>query len=88
MSQLTDRDRAILEFEKHWWRFGGAKQQAIREQLQLSPTRYYQVLNDLVDDPAALLAELVVVRRLQRQRQSPAEGRFRARLSRRTGFSA
>ncbi|HPE12778.1 MAG: DUF3263 domain-containing protein [Actinobacteria bacterium] len=70
MSQLTDRDRAILEFEKHWWRFEGAKQQAIREQLQLSPTRYYQVLNDLVDDPAALLAEPVVVRRLQRQRQS------------------
>jgi hypothetical protein len=70
MSQLTDRDRAILEFEKHWWRFEGAKQQAIREQLQLSPTRYYQVLNDLVDDPAALLAEPVVVRRLQHQRQS------------------
>ena len=70
MSQLTDRDRAILEFEKHWWRFEGAKQQAIREQLQLSPTRYYQVLNDLVDDPAALLAEPVVVRRLQRQRQA------------------
>ncbi len=70
MSQLTDRDRAILEFEKHWWRFEGAKQQAIREQLHISPTRYYQVLNDLVDDPAALLAEPVVVRRLQRQRQS------------------
>lgn len=67
---LTDRERAILELEKHWWRFEGAKQQAIREQLHLSPTRYYQLLNTLLDDPAALSAEPVVVRRLQRQRQS------------------
>lgn len=70
MTMLTDRDRAILELEKHWWRFEGAKQQAIREQLHLSPTRYYQLLNTLLDDPAALTAEPVVVRRLQRQRQS------------------
>lgn len=70
MTTLTERDQEILSFEKQWWRFEGAKQQAIRDQLHLSPTRYYQLLNGLLDDPAALNAEPVVVRRLQRQRQA------------------
>ena len=70
MTTLTERDQQILAFEKQWWRFEGAKQQAIRERLHLSPTRYYQLLNGLLDDPAALSAEPVVVRRLQRQRQA------------------
>jgi hypothetical protein len=67
---LAERDRAILQFEKQWWRYEGAKQQAIRDTFEVSPTRYYQLLNRLLDDPAALAAEPVVVRRLQRQRQS------------------
>ncbi|MCU0296790.1 MAG: DUF3263 domain-containing protein [Candidatus Nanopelagicales bacterium] len=70
MPALTDRDRAILDFEKNWYRFEGVKQAAIREQFDLSPTRYYQLLNALVDNPEALRAEPVVIRRLQRQRQS------------------
>jgi hypothetical protein len=70
MQALSDRERAILEFEKQWWRFEGAKQEAIREQFHLSPTRYYQVLNGLLDKPDALQTEPVVVRRLQRQRQA------------------
>ncbi len=70
MSALSDRDRAILEFEKTWWRFEGAKHEAIQQRFHLSPTRYYQVLNALLDDPEALRAEPVVVRRLQRQRQA------------------
>ena len=70
MPALSDRDRAILEFEKTWWRFEGAKHEAIQQRFHLSPTRYYQVLNALLDDPEALRAEPVVVRRLQRQRQS------------------
>jgi hypothetical protein len=70
MMTLSDRDRAILQLEKRSWRFEGAKHQVIRDQLELSPTRYYQLLNTLLDDPAALSAEPVVVRRLQRQRQS------------------
>jgi hypothetical protein len=70
VAALSQRDRSILAFEKQWWRFEGAKQQAIEQRFGLSPTRYYQILNGLLDDPAALAAEPVVVRRLQRQRQS------------------
>lgn len=70
MNSLSDQDRTILDMEKQWWRYAGAKQQAIRDQLGLSPTRYYQILNALLDDPGALRAEPVVIRRLQRQRQA------------------
>lgn len=70
MATLSEQDRAILELEKQWWRYAGAKQQVIRDELGLTPTRYYQILNALLDDPAALLAEPVVIRRLQRQRQA------------------
>ena len=70
MRNLSERDRAILAIEKRSWRFEGAKLQVIRETLGLSPTRYYLVLNELLDDPAALSAEPIVIRRLQRQRQS------------------
>ena len=53
---LSDRDRAILEFERQWWKYAGAKESAVREQFDMSATRYYQVLNALVEragvDPA------------------------------------
>ena len=55
-SGLSDRDLRILEFERQWWRYAGAKEQAIRELFECSTTRYYQMLNTLIDDPAALKA--------------------------------
>lgn len=70
MPTLSDQDQAILALEKKWWRYEGAKQQAIRDQLDLTPTRYYHLLNGLLDDPAALAAEPVVVSRLRRQRHA------------------
>lgn len=38
---LSDRDRDILEFERHWWKYAGAKEQAVREKFDMSSTRYY-----------------------------------------------
>ncbi|MGY1842427.1 DUF3263 domain-containing protein [Modestobacter sp. SYSU DS0875] len=65
---LAERDRAVLAFERHWWRFAGAKEAAIRERFGLSATRYYQLLNALVDRPEALAADPLLVRRLRRMR--------------------
>nr|WP_030546141.1 DUF3263 domain-containing protein [Streptomyces albus] len=65
---LTDRDRAVLAVERRSWRGPGAKERAIREQLGLSPTRYYQFLNALIDDPRALAHDPVTVNRLRRLR--------------------
>ena len=67
---LTDRDREMLAFERQWWRHPGSKEQAIKERFGMSPTRYYQVLNALLDVPAALAFDPLVVGRLQRLRMS------------------
>jgi hypothetical protein len=81
-SGLIRRDRDILAFERQWWKYAGAKEQAIREIFDLSPTRYYQVLNAVIDNPAALAEDPLLVRRLRRLRTS----RQKARSARRLGF--
>ena len=77
-----ERDQQILEFERQWWKFAGAKEQAIREQFDMSATRYYQVLNALIDQPEALAFDPMLVKRLQRMRAA----RQRARSARRLGI--
>ncbi|MFC7757000.1 DUF3263 domain-containing protein [Catellatospora bangladeshensis] len=72
---LDERERHILAFEKQWWRHAGAKEQAIRDGFGLSATRYYQLLNALLDNPAALELEPVLVARLRRLRGSRARTR-------------
>lgn len=79
---LSDRDRAILEFERQWWKYAGAKETAVREQFDMSATRYYQVLNALIDRPEALASDPLLVRRLRRLRSQ----RQRQRSARRLGF--
>ena len=79
---LSERDRRILEFERQWWKFSGAKEQAVRELFEMSATRYYQVLNALIDSPAALAQDPMLVKRLRRMRAT----RQRARSARRLGI--
>lgn len=80
-SGLSARDVEILEFERQWWRYSGAKEQGIREQFDMSATRYYQILNGLIDSPDALAHDPLLVKRLRRMRES----RQRARSARRLG---
>jgi Protein of unknown function (DUF3263) len=72
---LDERDKQILDFERQWWRQPGAKEQAIRDTFGVSTTRYYQLLNALLDDPRALEHDPVVVQRLRRLRTSRRRGR-------------
>ena len=72
---LTERDLEMLAFERQWWRHAGAKETAIRERFGLAPTRYYQALNALVDRPAALAADPLLVRRLRRLRAARGQRR-------------
>ncbi|GAB3856821.1 DUF3263 domain-containing protein [Micromonospora andamanensis] len=74
---LDEREREMLAFERQWWRHAGAKEQAIRDRFGLSATRYYQLLNALLDNPAALAADPVLVGRLVRLRASRARNRRR-----------
>ena len=82
--ELSERDQAVLAFERQWWKYAGAKEQAIRELFDMSATRYYQVLNTLIDSPAALAHDPMLVKRLRRMRAS----RQRARSARRLGVDA
>ncbi len=81
---LSRRDRDILAFERQWWQYAGLKEQAIKEMFDLSPTRYYQVLNNVIDNPAALAEDPLLVRRLRRLRST----RQKTRSARRLGFDA
>jgi hypothetical protein len=68
MAELSEQDASILTFEARTWRHPGAKEQAIHDVLKLAPTRYYQILNELIDTPEALRFDPVLIKRLRRQR--------------------
>ncbi|GAA1144294.1 hypothetical protein GCM10009672_14190 [Nesterenkonia lutea] len=69
----------MLGLERQWWKYAGAKDEAITEQLAMSAVAYYQALNRLIDTEAALAHDPMLVKRLRRQR----EARHRARATRR-----
>ncbi len=77
-STLTDLETRILEFERNWWRFAGAKETAIKDLFDMTAPRYYQLLNDLIDRDDALEASPMLVKRLRRLR----EARMAARTAR------
>ena len=68
MSALSERDMRVLAFERGTWRTAGAKEQAIAEVLGISSTRYYQLLNELIDSPEALKFDPALVKWLRAQR--------------------
>ena len=67
---LSARDLSMLAFERAWWRRGGMKEEAIREEFGISTARYYQLLGTLIDTPAALQEDPMLVKRLQRLRDT------------------
>lgn len=79
-AQLTERDRLLLEFERQWWKYAGAKENAIRELFDMSATRYYQVLNALIDTEEALNFDPMLVKRLRRMRAERQKQRSARRL--------
>lgn len=83
-SNLDERDQRILALERQWWKYAGAKEQAIRELFDLSAANYYQLLNALIDTDAALAHDPMLVKRLRRLRST----RHRARSARRLAGDA
>ena len=79
-TELSERDLQILEFERQWWKYAGAKEAAIKELFDMSATRYYQVLNALIDNPAALAADPMLIKRLRRLRSQRQRTRHARRL--------
>ena len=76
---LSGRDRAILDFERTWWTEPGPKDVAIRDRFAMSPTRYYRVLNELLESGEAMEYDPLVVRRLRRVRDQRRRARYERR---------
>lgn len=74
-SGLSELELRVLDFERQWWRYAGAKESSIKELFNLTPPAYYQLLNNLIDRQAALLAQPMLVKRLRRLRESRTEAR-------------
>ena len=74
-STLTDLETRILELERNWWRFAGAKETAIKDLFDMTAPRYYQLLNDLIDRDDALEASPMLVKRLRRLREARMQAR-------------
>lgn len=74
---LSERDIALLDFERQWWKHAGTKEQAIRQRFDVSSARYYQLLAALIRRPAALVYDPMLVKRLLRVRDQRSAARRR-----------
>ncbi len=77
---LSEQQASLLEFEKQWWALPGSKESEIRERFDISPTRYYQLLNALIDSEVALAHDPLLVKRLRRLRSTRQKERTARRL--------
>jgi hypothetical protein len=77
---LSDTEAALLDFEKNWWSRPGSKETEIRERFDISTTRYYQLINALIDTEAALAYDPLLVKRLRRLRVTRQKERTARRL--------
>ncbi len=83
-SELDERSQRILALERQWWKYAGAKEQAISQLFSISATNYFQLLNTLIDTDAALAYDPMLVKRLRRLRTT----RHRARSAKRVETEA
>ena len=67
---LSDLEVRILDFERQWWKYAGAKDAAIKELFQISAKEYYELLNNLIDRPDAMAAAPLLIKRLRRLREA------------------
>ena len=76
---LTDAQRSLIDFERHWWQLPGSKTQEIRERFGFSSSSYYRALHALVDLPVAEAYDPLTVRRVRRRREQSRRERIEGR---------
>lgn len=72
---LTPTDRDMIVFARRFWLHAGNRESAIRAEFGISETAYWQQLNRIVDEPAALEFDPFTTRRIQRLRDSRQRSR-------------
>jgi hypothetical protein len=82
---LSERHAAMLAFERSWWNNDESREQVIRARFQCSPEEYHAELTQVLEDPAALDHDPLVVRRLKRLRARARKARLDGVASTGTG---
>lgn len=78
---LTDREKAMIDFARRWYRYAGAQEQAMRDEFDLSATRFWAIFNLLLDRPEALAYDGPTINRYRRMREARQAARSARRLS-------
>jgi len=76
-TQLDETELRVLDFERAWADRIGNREAAIRTEFGVSPARYYQMLYALIDATEAVRHDPLLVRRLQRLRETRRRARAR-----------
>ena len=79
--QLSELETRVLDFERQWYTYGGAKDHAIAENFDMTTTAYLQVLNSLLDNPAAYEHDPILIKRLRRIRAARQRNRASMRMA-------
>lgn len=78
-TDLSDHERAVIDFEREWWQLGSTKNVEIRERFAISTSSYYRSLHVLVDRPEALAYDPLTVRRLRKRREQARREKIEGR---------
>lgn len=81
---LERRAQTLLDFERDWPAYEGRKVAAIRARFGFSASRYYELLNRIIDLPAARAYDPLTVGRLRRRRDERERQRTARQLAERT----
>lgn len=81
MDDLTELERDILAFERLTWKYAGAREAAITDRFEMTPVRYAQVKNALIDKPEAWAFDAQLVKRLRALRDARRAVRSGGRLA-------
>lgn len=76
-TELDETELRLLAFERAWADRVGNREAAIRAEFGVPSARYYQMLYTLIDSPIAVRHDPLLVRRLQRLRDSRRRARAR-----------
>ena len=78
-NELSDHERAVIDFEREWWQLGSTKNVEIKARFEISTSSYYRSLHVLVDRPEALDYDPLTVRRLRKRREQARRDKIEGR---------
>ena len=73
---LTERERAVLDFERTWWTLDEPRELVIRARFACTPEAFAGELAALVDSSDALAHDPLVVHRLRRRQDRARRARY------------